>query len=187
MPLNGQFSPPGDKSISHRLILMSLIAKGEMLVHGLSNGEDVLSSLRIFRALGGKAQEELEGLRIFGLNREIKLVEEKDLDCANSGTTMRLIMGILAGTPGTFRLIGDAQLSRRPMERVAEPLRLMGAKVETQLGKPPVTIYGNPLNPIDYQLKDASAQVKGAILLAGLSAPLGPTKVTEIAQTRTHT
>jgi 3-phosphoshikimate 1-carboxyvinyltransferase len=167
---------------------MSLLAKGEMLVEGLSSGQDVATSLRLFRHLGGKAIDERGGIRLFGLERALNpQKEDLELDCANSGTTMRLLAGILAGTPGTYKLIGDEQLSRRPMERVADPLRQMGAKIATQLGRPPVIITGGNLNPIDYQLKDASAQVKGAILLAGLLANGGPTRVTEIANTRNHT
>jgi 3-phosphoshikimate 1-carboxyvinyltransferase len=166
---------------------MSLLAQGEMLIQGLSVCEDVKSSLAIFRTLGGKTQEELDGLRVYGLNREISPHVPEDLDCGNSGTTMRLLTGILAGVPGTFVLDGDSQLRRRPMERVAEPLRLMGAKVETHSGRPPLKILGSQLNPIQITLTEASAQLKGAILLAGLSAQAGPTVVTECAATRSHT
>jgi 3-phosphoshikimate 1-carboxyvinyltransferase len=187
-PLIGEFRPPGDKSVSHRLILMSLLAKGEMLIKGLSLSEDVLSSLSAFRKLGGRYQEEKEGLRVWG--SEGRLCADDgvtELDCGNSGTTMRLLSGILAGIPGFYRLDGDSQLRKRPMERVAEPLRLMGARVETQLGKPPLSITGGDLSSVDYKIQEASAQVKGAILLAGLSAPDGPTTVTELTETRSHT
>jgi 3-phosphoshikimate 1-carboxyvinyltransferase len=165
---------------------MSLLAEGEMLVQGLSSCLDVLSSLSVFRALGGIAREEPQGLRLFGLNRAW-LSGERDLDCGNSGTTMRLLCGILAGAPGAHVLDGDAQLRRRPMERVAEPLRAMGAKVETHGGKPPVMIQGGALTPQSFHPSDASAQLKGAILLAGLSAQGGPTTIAEIAATRAHT
>ncbi|MDR1312318.1 MAG: 3-phosphoshikimate 1-carboxyvinyltransferase [Deltaproteobacteria bacterium] len=191
MPLRGRFTPPGDKSVSHRLILLSLLAKGEMLVRGLSDCEDVASSLKCFRALGGKATEEQDGLRVTGLDRNFPPMPESgeiDLECENSGTTMRLLAGILAGAPGRYVLTGDAQLSRRPMERVAEPLRLMGAKVSTMAGKPPMVVEGGKVNSSEYALKDASAQVKGAVLLAGLSASDGgPTVVLERASTRAHT
>ncbi|MDR1036138.1 MAG: 3-phosphoshikimate 1-carboxyvinyltransferase [Deltaproteobacteria bacterium] len=191
MPLRGRFTPPGDKSVSHRLVLLALLAKGDMLVRGLSDCDDVASSLRCFRALGGKAAEEQDGIRITGLARAWPAMPgsgEIDLDCGNSGTTMRLLTGILAGAPGRYVLTGDAQLSRRPMERVAEPLRLMGARVSTVAGKPPVTIEGGTVSSVDYHLKDASAQVKGAVLMAGMSAnDAGPTIVTERAATRAHT
>ncbi|MDR2340473.1 MAG: 3-phosphoshikimate 1-carboxyvinyltransferase [Deltaproteobacteria bacterium] len=187
MPLIGQFTPPGDKSISHRLVLFPILGEGEMLVTGLSDCEDVASSLKVFRELGGWAEEGLDGLRIRGLSRAIQEGKDYELDCGNSGTTMRLLSGILAGIPGDYVLDGDPQLRRRPMERVAEPLRQMGAKVGTLAGKPPLGISGAILSPIDYAMKGASAQLKGAVLLAGLSAKDGPTTVTEPAMTRTHT
>ncbi|MDR2199114.1 MAG: 3-phosphoshikimate 1-carboxyvinyltransferase [Deltaproteobacteria bacterium] len=187
MPLIGKFTPPGDKSISHRLILFSILAQGEMLVKGLSNCEDVLASLKIFRQLGGRAEEERGGLRVWGLDRKIPEGEVYDLYCANSGTTIRLLTGILAGVKGEYVLDGDAQLRRRPMERVAEPLRQMGAKIETLAGKPPVKITGGALNPVEYLMRESSAQLKGAVLLAGFSAAGGPTTVVEKDHTRTHT
>ncbi|MDR2350768.1 MAG: 3-phosphoshikimate 1-carboxyvinyltransferase [Deltaproteobacteria bacterium] len=186
--LNGEFVPPGDKSVSHRLVLLSLLSKGEMLIKGLSACEDVASSLNCFRILGGRCREEQEGLRIFGANRRLCSDEGvTELDCGNSGTTMRLLAGILAGIPGFYRLDGDGQLRKRPMERVCEPLRMMGATIETLLGKPPLTMTGGNIVAMDYAIQEASAQVKGAILLAGLSAEGGPTAVTEVAPTRSHT
>jgi 3-phosphoshikimate 1-carboxyvinyltransferase len=187
MPFIGEFTPPGDKSVCHRLILFSILARGEMLVSGLSDCDDVNTSLAVFRALGGRAEEERGGLRIFGLDRAIDRGVEHDLDCGNSGTTMRLLTGILAGIPGEYVLDGDPQLRRRPMERVAEPLRQMGARIGTLGGRPPVRITGGPLSPFEYVMKDASAQLKGAVLLAGLSAESGPTVVEERSLTRTHT
>jgi 3-phosphoshikimate 1-carboxyvinyltransferase len=186
MPLIGQFTPPGDKSISHRLILMSLIAKSEMLVSGLSNCDDVNTSLSIFRQFGGQAIPEANGLRLKGLGGAFSATGPIELNCQNSGTTIRLLMGILASCKGRFILDGDNQLRRRPMERVAEPLRAMGAKVETQSGKPPVIIEGGNLSGSDFQLAEASAQLKSAILLAGLAAS-SPTSVLEPAPTRDHT
>jgi 3-phosphoshikimate 1-carboxyvinyltransferase len=177
--------------VSHRLLLLALIAKGEMMIAGLSDCDDVATTLRCFRALGGKAVPEQGGLRVTGLDRAFPAMPEEGeivLDCGNSGTTMRLIAGILAGAPGRYVLTGDAQLSRRPMERVAEPLRLMGARITTVAGKPPVTIEGGRLTSVDYHLKDASAQVKGTVMLAGLSAcDSGPTSVVETVATRAHT
>jgi 3-phosphoshikimate 1-carboxyvinyltransferase len=187
MPLIGQFTPPGDKSISHRLILFPLLAKGEMVISGLSDCDDCMTSLKIFRQLGGWAEDVQGGLRIHGLNRAITGTGVHELDCANSGTTIRLISGILAGIPGEYILDGDAQLRRRPMERVADPLRQMGARVSTLAGKPPVKLGGGRLNHIDYVMHDSSAQLKGAVLLAGLSAADGPTTVIEKSVTRTHT
>jgi 3-phosphoshikimate 1-carboxyvinyltransferase len=173
--------------LSHRLILFALVARGEMLVSGLSDCDDVMTSLSIFRELGGRAEKERGGTRVYGLDRQIDPKKSFDLYCGNSGTTMRLISGLLAGIPGEYILDGDVQLRRRPMERVAEPLRQMGARVETLAGKPPVKIYGTELSPIDYNMKDSSAQLKGAVLLAGFSAKSGPTTVTERSLTRTHT
>ena len=189
MPFIGQFTPPGDKSISHRLILMALLARGDMLVEGLSDGEDVKTSLAVFRALGGRAALEAGGLRLYGLEGGWGSPGSQgtlELPCDNSGTTIRLLMGLLASKPGRYILDGDIQLRRRPMERVAEPLRLMGAKITTVQGRPPVTVEGGRLTGITYKLADASAQLKSAVLLAGLSAA-GPTEVTEPKATRDHT
>jgi 3-phosphoshikimate 1-carboxyvinyltransferase len=165
---------------------MSLLAQGEMLITGLSQCDDVNSSLAAFRSLGGKTLPAEGGLKIYGLNGQWPHFDGKEIDCGNSGTTMRLLSGILAGIPGHYILDGDDQLRRRPMERVAEPLRQMGSRVASQSGRPPLVIEGRPLNGIDYRPADASAQVKGAVLLAGLSAQ-GQTTLTEIAPTRSHT
>ncbi|MDR0547795.1 MAG: 3-phosphoshikimate 1-carboxyvinyltransferase [Deltaproteobacteria bacterium] len=186
MPFIGTFVPPGDKSVSHRLILMALLATGESLLTGLSTGEDVATSLSAFRALGGEARSSGEDLQIIGLNRNWPRFDQLEIDCRNSGTTMRLLTGILAGIPGHYVLDGDDQLRRRPMERVAKPLRQMGAKVTCHNGRPPVIIDGGPLTGIDYLTEHASAQLKGAVLLAGLSAK-SPTTVTESLATRAHT
>ncbi|MDR1487484.1 MAG: 3-phosphoshikimate 1-carboxyvinyltransferase [Deltaproteobacteria bacterium] len=186
MPLIGQFTPPGDKSISHRLILMSIIANGEMLVSGLSGCDDVNTSLSIFKQLGGQAATQAKGLAIKGLGGAFSSEKTLELDCRNSGTTIRLLMGLLSSLKGRFILDGDNQLRKRPMERVAKPLRAMGAKIETKSGNPPVIIEGSSLAGGDFQLTQASAQLKSAILLAGLQAS-SPTSVTEPAQTRDHT
>jgi 3-phosphoshikimate 1-carboxyvinyltransferase len=165
---------------------MSLISSGEMVVEGLSDGEDVRTSLAVFRALGGTALPDPKGLKLYGLKGQWTSPPDLELMCNNSGTTLRMLMGILAGRPGRYILDGDSQLRHRPMERVAEPLRLMGAKIETAKGRPPVTVEGGQLTGIEYKMPDASAQVKSAVLLAGLSAN-GPTKVTEPLASRDHT
>ncbi|MDR2456600.1 MAG: 3-phosphoshikimate 1-carboxyvinyltransferase [Deltaproteobacteria bacterium] len=186
MPLVGKFSPPGDKSISHRLVLMSLLAESQMLVTGLSRCDDVSRSLAAFRALGGRAEPEEGGLMIHGLSGNLRAQTLVEIDCGNSGTTMRLLMGLLAGRPGFYRLDGDRQLRARPMKRVADPLAAMGAKIETTGGKPPVSIEGKALSGGDCRVFDASAQLKSAVLLAGLSAS-SPTTITVPIATRDHT
>lgn len=186
MPLVGRFTPPGDKSISHRLVLMSLLAESEMLVDGLSRCDDVNHSLAAFRALGGQAEPKDGGLLIKGLGGQLKAERQVELDCGNSGTTIRLMMGILAGIPGFYKLDGDRQLRARPMKRVADPLTSMGAKIETANGRPPVTIEGRKLSGVDCKVGDASAQLKSAVLLAALSAS-SPTTITVPMATRDHT
>lgn len=184
MGLVGRFSPPGDKSISHRIALLSLLAEGEVRVTNLAPGEDVRSSLDAASMLGSQVLRDREGLVIRAAKG--RLVEHAHVDCGNSGTTMRLLMGILAARTGRFVVDGDTSLRNRPMERVATPLRLMGADVETALGRSPVTISGKDLHSIQYELPVPSAQVKSAILLAGIQAE-GTTSVTEPIPTRDHT
>ena len=184
MSLIGAFSPPGDKSISHRLALMALAADGETRVTNLSDGDDVSTSLKIAELMGAKVTREQGSLLIRG-GRPAN-APELSLDCGNSGTTTRLLMGILAGLPGTYTLSGDESLNRRPMERVAIPLRLMGADITTQNDRPPVIIRGKALKGVEYRLPVASAQLKSAVLLAGLFAD-GPTTVIETVPSRDHT
>ncbi|UQZ88599.1 3-phosphoshikimate 1-carboxyvinyltransferase [Deltaproteobacteria bacterium Smac51] len=188
MAFKGEFTPPGDKSVSHRLVLMSIIGEGEMHVTGLSDCEDVKSSLAIFRTLGGEASGSGARWTLKGLGGKFLTnpSEPVELDCGNSGTTMRLLSGILAGIPGIYVLDGDSQLRRRPMERVADPLRRMGGQVETTGGKPPVTITGSALHGIQYNNNDGSAQLKSAVIFAALSAE-GPTRIFEPVPTRDHT
>ncbi|MDR2947052.1 MAG: 3-phosphoshikimate 1-carboxyvinyltransferase, partial [Candidatus Adiutrix sp.] len=188
MALNGEFTPPGDKSISHRLVLMSLLAEGEMAVSGLSDCDDVKVSLSLFRALGGRAQGGGSRWTLGGLGGLLSVPqwEAVELDCGNSGTTMRLLSGVLAGIPGKYILDGDQQLRRRPMERLADPLRQMGARLDTNNGRAPLTIEGGPLHGLEYVNSDASAQLKGALLLAALQAS-GPSKIIEPRPTRDHT
>lgn len=181
--LRGSFTPPGDKSISHRVGLFSLLAAGSCAVRAYSDCEDCASTLRVVGQLGGKVQSTVDGLRLGGAAGEV--VPEADLDCGNSGTTIRMVQGILAGRPGAYRLDGDASLRRRPMERVAIPLRLMGAAIETSGGCAPVTVRGGRLRAIDYALPVASAQLKSALLLAALQAD-GPCRFSEPAASRDH-
>jgi 3-phosphoshikimate 1-carboxyvinyltransferase len=184
MSLVGRFSPPGDKSISHRIALFSLLSKGEAHVTNLSPGGDIRSSVEAVAKLGSQLLRKGERLVFRGAGG--RFTERAHIDCGNSGTTMRLLMGILSGSAGWFVLNGDRSLGNRPMERVAEPLRLMGAQVETVSGRCPITVSGGDLHGIQYDLPVASAQVKSAILLAGIQAE-GTTTVTEPVSTRDHT
>ena len=177
--LEGEVRLPGDKSISHRALLLNAVAEGEARVNGLSSGADVASTAGCLRALG----VDVEDGRVAGRGLEGLREPSGPLDCGNSGTTMRLLAGLLAGRPFTSTLVGDRSLSRRPMERVAAPLRLMGAYADTA----PLRVGGLlPLRGVTYESPVASAQVKSAVLLAALSAE-GPTSVVEPAPTRDHT
>lgn len=177
--LEGEVRLPGDKSISHRALILNAVAEGAARITGLSPGADVASTAGCLRALGVEVVEDgVVGRGLDGLNEPAR-----PLDCGNSGTTMRLLAGLLAGRPFTVTLTGDESLSQRPMERVAAPLRLMGARADTE----PLRVGGRgPLSGIEYQSPMPSAQVKSAILLAGLSAA-GTTRVMEPAPTRDHT
>lgn len=187
--ITGSIRVPGDKSISHRSIMLGSLAEGVTHIEGFLEGEDALATLQTFRDLGvhiegphlGKVS--IQGVGMHGLK-----APKGPLYLGNSGTTMRLLIGLLAAQPFATELTGDASLSLRPMNRVADPLRLMGAEINTaDQGRPPVKISGGkPLQGIDYQLPMASAQVKSCLLLAGLWAQ-GTTKVTEPAPTRDHT
>jgi len=183
-PLRGAVRVPGDKSISHRAAILAGLAAGPSVIRGFSPAGDCTSTLGVLRALGVGIDERDGELRIAGGGLR---APRTDLDCGRSGTTMRLLAGALA--PGGFRstLTGHPQLLRRPMERVAEPLRLMGARVETSAeGRPPLVVDGAPLAGIRHLLPVASAQVKSAVLLAGLDAG-GETAVIEPVPTRDHT
>ncbi len=184
--LDGKLTMPADKSIAHRALMFAGMAKGTSRITGQISGEDVNSTRRCMESLGVEFTEEaLETLIVKGTGW--KVPESAALDCGNSGTTMRLLSGALAGRSGTFTLSGDPSLSRRPMRRVAEPLGLMGAGVQTsEDGRPPLTIRGGSLKPIIYRTPVPSAQVKSAILLAGLQAD-GLTTVKEDAPSRDHT
>ncbi|MFI5267620.1 MAG: 3-phosphoshikimate 1-carboxyvinyltransferase [Chloroflexota bacterium] len=175
---------PGDKSISHRAILINAIATGEAEIRNLGPGADVRSSMGCMRQLGVDIEQRGEGFRVFGQGLDGPRESRPPLDCGNSGTTTRLLSGILAGQPFTSVLVGDQSLSRRPMARVAKPLRLMGASVEGETL--PLTIRGGRLRGVDYQPEVASAQVKSCVLLAGLFGS-SPTTVVEPVPTRDHT
>jgi len=187
--LGGRLRVPGDKSISHRSVMLGALAEGETLVDGFLEGADALATLRAFRDMGVSVDGPKGGrLRIHGVGLHGLAAPPAPLDLGNSGTSMRLLCGLLAGQTFDSVLSGDASLSRRPMRRVTEPLSAMGAVIETgPEGTAPLTIRGGqPLHGIDYALPVASAQVKSSLLLAGLYAA-GETRVTEPAPTRDHT
>ncbi len=186
--LVGHLAVPGDKSISHRAVLIGAICDGETRVTGFGRSADTEATVSAVRALGVSIDETgHDELRIHGVGLQ-GLVEPGDpIDCGNAGTLVRLLAGILAGQEGSeFELTGDASLSTRPMGRIAEPLTRMGAGIETDEGRLPLAIQGRPLHGIDYALPVASAQVKSCVLLAGLYAE-GETTVVEPAPTRDHT
>jgi 3-phosphoshikimate 1-carboxyvinyltransferase len=182
--LNGRLTVPGDKSISHRYALLAALARGRSRITGLAPGQDVRSTLSCLKTLGARIS--FAGEQLIEIHGGALQPPDGDLDAGNSGTTMRLFAGVLAGHPFTSRMTGDASLSSRPMERVAEPLRAMGASVATTSGRAPLTISGGTLRAIAYESPVASAQIKSAVLLAGLFAE-GRTSVSEPAPTRDHT
>ncbi|MBI3778453.1 MAG: 3-phosphoshikimate 1-carboxyvinyltransferase [Gammaproteobacteria bacterium] len=187
--LAGRIRVPGDKSISHRSVMLGSLAEGTTRVTGLLEGEDVLSTLGAFRAMGVRAEGPDRGkLVIHGVGLHGLKAPKQSLDMGNSGTAMRLMAGILAGQAFDSELIGDESLSKRPMKRVSDPLGAMGAVIATaEGGRPPLRIKGGrKLRGIDYQMPMASAQVKSCLLFAGLYAD-GETAVTEPAPTRDHT
>ncbi len=187
--LAGRLRVPGDKSVSHRAVMLGAIAEGVTEVTGFLEGADCLATMGAFRAMGVPIEGPEGGrLVVRGVGLHGLEAPAAPLDLGNSGTSMRLLAGLLAGQPFDSVLTGDASLSRRPMRRVTEPLKRMGAHIETTPeGTAPLRIHGNPrLRGIDYRTPVASAQVKSAILLAGLYAA-GRTCVTEPAPTRDHT
>jgi len=183
----GELTVPGDKSISHRSLMLGGIAEGVTDITGFLAGEDCLATLRALQALGVRIERpEDQHVIVHGVGLHGLRAATKPLDMGNAGTAMRLSMGLLAPQGFNSTLIGDESLMSRPMERAATPLRLMGANITTQNGRPPVEIHGTALKAVDYKLPVASAQVKSAVLLAGLQAS-GTTRVTEPAPTRDHT
>jgi 3-phosphoshikimate 1-carboxyvinyltransferase len=190
--VRGRVRPPGDKSISHRYALLSALADGTSCIDGYSTGGDCRSTLDCLRALGVSVEESRwtpEGLslRIGGRGLGGLRAPAVSLDAGNSGSTMRMLAGVLAGHAFTSTMIGDESLSRRPMKRVIVPLERMGARIASNDGRPPLTIEGrrSPA-PIDFEPEVPSAQVKSAVLLAGLHSD-GTTRVREATATRDHT
>jgi len=186
--VRGVIEVPGDKSISHRALMLGAIADGVTDIDGFLASEDCLATLAALRALGVRIEQQPGGrLRVHGVGLAGLQPPTAALDLGNAGTAMRLSMGLLAGQRFSSTLAGDTSLMRRPMQRVARPLCAMGARIDTDGGHPPVRIHGGAtLQGIDYALPVASAQVKSALLLAGLYAR-GRTVVTEPAPTRDHT
>jgi 3-phosphoshikimate 1-carboxyvinyltransferase len=184
----GALRPPGDKSVSHRAVLLSALAPGRSTISGCAEGEDVAATARCVRALGAMVERRDDGTVEVDGGRDRLRAGGAVLDCGNSGTTMRLLCGVLATIDGAHRLDGDASLRRRPMDRVARPLEAMGAEVRGHGERcaPPLEVHGGALRAIRYELPVASAQVKSAILLAALAAD-GPTVVVEPVRTRVHT
>jgi len=184
----GTINVPGDKSVSHRSLMLGAIAEGQTLVHGFLDGEDCLATRAALEALGVSIYKNaLQPVRVNGVGLSGLRASAKVLDLGNSGTGIRLLTGLLAGQAFDSELTGDASLRQRPMERVAAPLRAMGARIETTDGKPPVRVLGgSTLSGIEYELPIASAQVKSAILLAGLYAD-GRTTVHSPGPSRDHT
>ncbi|MBI3648826.1 MAG: 3-phosphoshikimate 1-carboxyvinyltransferase [Actinobacteria bacterium] len=211
--LSGATSVPGDKSIAHRWLILAATARGRSRIAGLPSSLDIRSTAGCLAQLSPKARPALDawalevaaqqkahgstwnltstdavppGLEVEGEGRDELAAPSRALDCGNSGTAMRLLAGTVAAAPFRCELVGDASLSARPMQRVAEPLRLMGATVHTTGDHAPLVVEGGPLRGIRYSTRTPSAQVKGAVLLAGLTAE-GETTVEESAPTRDHT
>ena len=187
--LSGTVEIPGDKSISHRSAIFGLLADGETRISGLLESEDVLNSIEAARALGALVRKDGDQWIIKGAGNGALLEAENNLDFGNSGTGCRLFMGLLGTYDFASTFIGDASLSSRPMNRILDPLRMFGTQILTQEGdgRLPITIRGPEYAaPIEYRVPMASAQVKSAVLLAGLNAP-GITRVIEPVMTRDHT
>ena len=187
-PLKGEITVPGDKSISHRSVMFGAIAKGTTEITGFLQGADCLSTISCFEKMGVEIENQGSTVLVHGRGLHGLSAPDTVLDCGNSGTTTRLISGILAGQDFSCVLTGDASIQKRPMKRIMEPLSQMGARIESTKGNgcAPLAITGSPLHGIHYHSKVASAQVKSSILLAGLYAD-SPTQVTEPALSRNHT
>ena len=187
--LRGSLRVPGDKSISHRSIIFGSLAKGVTKVHDILRGEDVLSTMQVFREMGVKIEDKGDLVEIHGCGFDGLQEPQRPLDMGNSGTSMRLIAGVLASQNFSAQMVGDDSLSKRPMDRISLPLRQMGVEIagQTERDLPPLTIHGNPnLKPIQYQLPIASAQVKSALIFAALQAQ-GESLIIEKDLTRNHT
>ncbi len=184
-PLTGEITIPADKSVSHRAVMLASLAKGKCIISNFSSGADCWSTLNIFKQLGVQINEtDKKTIEIYSDGTLKK--SNTPLDAGNSGTTTRLLSGILAGQNFDSEIIGDESLSKRPMKRILIPLTQMGAKIDSVDNHLPLTIYGQKLHGIVYPMPIASAQVKSCILLAGLNAE-GQTTVIEPAQSRNHT
>ncbi|WP_455442473.1 3-phosphoshikimate 1-carboxyvinyltransferase [Streptococcus parasanguinis] len=187
--LRGTIRVPGDKSISHRSIIFGSLAKGETKVYDILRGEDVLSTIQVFRDLGVSIQDDGDVIRIQGVGFQCLQAPTAPLDMGNSGTSIRLISGVLAGQDFAVTMVGDDSLSKRPMDRVAIPLRQMGVEIAGQGERdcPPLHEKGtHKLQPIHYRLPVASAQVKSALIFAALQAE-GESTIIEKEKTRDHT
>ncbi|MCP4010196.1 MAG: 3-phosphoshikimate 1-carboxyvinyltransferase, partial [Proteobacteria bacterium] len=189
--MTGTVRVPGDKSISHRSVMLGSIATGVTRVSGFLSGADAIATMQAFRAMGVGIEHQENDLTIYGVGRDGLIEPEHEIDLGNSGTAMRLMMGLLAGQRFDVCLTGDRSLCSRPMGRIADPLSTMGVQFLTSDGKAPLSILNtnrnhDALEAIEYTLPMASAQVKSAVLLAGLYAN-GKTCVTEPAPTRDHT
>ena len=186
---NGVISVPGDKSISHRAVMFGSLAVGDTVIHGFLNGDDCLSTVGCFKNMGIDIEMDGEKVVVHGKGLNGLNAPDETLNVGNSGTTLRLMSGILSAQKFTSHVTGDSSIQKRPMDRVAKPLALMGADIKSGSSDKilaPVTITGKPLKGIEYTLPVASAQVKSAILLAGLYAE-GETVVIEPEATRDHT
>jgi len=185
--INGTISIPGDKSVSHRAVIIAAMAEGETRIENYATGEDCASTIKCIRQLGVEVEQHGTSVVVRGVGKSGFRKPHEPMDCGNSGTTMRLMAGLLAGQAFDSVLTGDESLLSRPMKRIIEPLRLTGAEIDSQAGSAPLIIHGrNPLKPIRYEMPVSSAQVKSCVLIAGLNAE-GATSVVEKTQTRDHT
>lgn len=186
-PICGEVIMPGDKSISHRALLLGSIAKGITIIHGFLDSDDCLATLNALRHMGVRISLDSEAVTIYGVGKHGFTKPKHALDCGNSGTTMRLLAGLLVGQGFECRLVGDDSLSKRPMDRIIRPLKQMGADISAIDGFPPLDINGiNNLVAINYDIVVASSQVKTCLLFAGMYAD-GDTIIHEVGNTRDHT
>ncbi len=185
--IEGELSLPGDKSISHRSVFFASMAKGKSVIKNISNGQDVASTMKCFEQLGAEIKKQDSEVILTGRGFKNFIKPQKPLDCGNSGTTARLITGFLSAQNFEATLVGDGSLSKRPMDRVTIPLTQMGAKFESENNSLPLKILpSKELHPINYELPVASAQIKSAVILAGLHCE-GVTSITEKLPSRNHT
>ena len=187
MKVGGRVRVPGDKSISHRALILAALGSGQSLVRGILDSHDVRSTASVLRAMGVDVPALAPTMAVNGVGLAGLRAAARDLDCGNSGTTTRLLAGVAAARPFTSRFVGDESLSRRPMRRIIRPLEAMGARIHCERGDGlPMVVYGAALRPVDWQSEVASAQVKSAILLAGLVSGVR-VSVTEPFPSRDHT